>query len=493
LFGDLPFLLKGLTITLQVVAGGVAVALMAAMVSGLAVRSHLRWLRWPARIYIEVFRGSSALVQLYWVFYVLPLLLGIKLGAMLVGVLVLGLNIGAYGAEVVRGALNGVSRGQHEAAIALGLSPAQRMWRIILPQAVPAMIPTFGNLIIELLKVSTAVMFITLHDVMWSTMILRGRHPERSLMIFIEVMVIFGLCAALLAALVRLLERRSVRRALGRGVIAVGDGLCAAIRKPAQWIAWPFRKLADGTVGPRVGTHALGLIMIGIALVLLLLRMNRQWDWIFTVEVVLPAFAKAIWVTVLATIQGASLALILGLVWASLRRVTFVGTLVFGLLESIRSTPLLVQLFMVYYGILPAMNWQVDPFVVGSVLLGIHYSCYTAEVYRAGIDSVPAGQWEAARALGFSPWQSLVRVIIPQAVPRAVPALGNYVVAMFKETPWLSTITVIELLGVAEEIQADHFRGLEAFTLVGVTFLVLSLISTAMIRQVERGLPVRHA
>jgi polar amino acid transport system permease protein len=125
--------------------------------------------------------------------------------------------------------------------------------------------------------------------------------------------------------------------------------------------------------------------------------------------------------------------------------------------------------------------------------LAVHYGASASEVYRAGIESVPRGQWEAARALGLPPGRTFLRIILPQALPPIVPALGNYVVAMFKDTPLLSTITVLELLYTAKNLGAETFRYLEPFTLVGVLFLVVSLLAAQGVRQLERRLPATAA
>src|SRR5262245_30065621 len=136
------------------------------VVLGLMVRSKRLSVRGPARIVIEFFRGTSLLIQLWWLFFALPLL-GIQFTALAVAVIALGLNFGAYGAEVVRGSLNAVPGPQWEAAIALNLSPRQRLQRVVWPQAVPLMIPAFNNLFIQLLKSTPLLFTITLADLMY--------------------------------------------------------------------------------------------------------------------------------------------------------------------------------------------------------------------------------------------------------------------------------------------------------------------------------------
>jgi polar amino acid transport system permease protein len=221
--------------------------------------------------------------------------------------------------------------------------------------------------------------------------------------------------------------------------------------------------------------------------------MNVDWSWEFTLAI-LPALARALRVTVAATLVGAAVALVLGLALALLRRSSIpgLGAVTGWVVEFVRSTPLLIQIYVLFY-VLPRFGYSMTPFVTGVLALGVHYSAYTSEVYRAGIDSVPRGQWEAAAALNLPRARTFFRVILPQALPPVVPALGNYVVAMFKDTPLLSTITVLELLFTAKNLGAETFRYLEPFTLVGLLFLIVSLAAAGGIRMLERRMPAYGA
>jgi len=129
--------------------------------------------RGVATVYIEIFRGTSLLVQLFWIFFVLPLF-GLPLEKFTAGFLAVGMNLGAYGAEVVRGAIQSVPRGQYEAALALNMSPATRMRRIIFPQALVLMLPPWGNLLIELLKGTALVALISVTDLMFEAKQING-------------------------------------------------------------------------------------------------------------------------------------------------------------------------------------------------------------------------------------------------------------------------------------------------------------------------------
>lgn len=217
------------------------------------------------------------------------------------------------------------------------------------------------------------------------------------------------------------------------------------------------------------------------------------FDWAL-VWAILPQLLEALLVTLEAVIVGTLIALTLGLVWAVLRRAPLAAVRLpaHWIVELIRSTPLLIQLYVLYF-LLPEAGIRLPPLLTGMLGLGLHYSSYTAEVYRAGIEAVPRGQWDAALALGFSRAHTWRAIILPQAVARVVPALGNYVIAMFKDTPLLAAIAVAELLKTAKEIGAVHFRYLEPLTMIGVFFLILSLVAAAGVRALESRLAVRHA
>lgn len=161
----LPYLLDGLLITLQLTVGGALLAFAIAISLGLLARFDSILVRGFARTVIEVFRGTSLLVQLFFFFFVLPLPpFNLELPPIVVGILGLGLNYGAYGAEVVRGSITAVPRGQWEATTALSLSRTQRMWRVVFPQAWALMIPSLTNLLIQLLKGTAVVYLITIVD-----------------------------------------------------------------------------------------------------------------------------------------------------------------------------------------------------------------------------------------------------------------------------------------------------------------------------------------
>lgn len=213
-----------------------------------------------------------------------------------------------------------------------------------------------------------------------------------------------------------------------------------------------------------------------------------MWDWEYTWEI-LPILGEASLITLQATVLGFLMALVLGLILAILRMVAPkpLRYLVAGFIEFVRSTPLLIQIFFLYY-ILPHVGISMGAMLTGVIALGVHYGAYCSEVYRAGLEGVPKGQWEASTALNLSTWVTFKDIVLPQAIPPIVPALGNYLVALFKETPLLSAIAVLELMQTAKILGSESFQYVEPITLVGAFFLVFSLISAFLIRRFERRL-----
>ncbi len=210
-----------------------------------------------------------------------------------------------------------------------------------------------------------------------------------------------------------------------------------------------------------------------------------EWDWEF-VRQIMPTLLEGAKITVLATVLGAVVAAVLGLLFAVLRMAAPapVARVTSFAVEFIRGTPLLVQLYFIFY-VLPDIGIRLPALLAGVIGLGIHYGTYAAEVYRAGIENVPRGQWEAAKATNLTERQTWIHVILPQAIPPMIPALANYLIAMFKETPLLSAITVLELMNQAKSIANSNYRYIEPMTLVGVFFLIISLISVVFLRFLE--------
>lgn len=219
LSGDLfRTLLDGAWITVQVTVYAAAWGTVVAILLGLASLSPIRPLRWFVRVYVEVLRGVSAIILLFWVFFALPSF-GIELSPLAAGTLALGANLSAYGTELVRGALQAVPRGQTEASIAVNLSFPQRTWSIVLPQAAAVALPPYGNLLIEVMKASALVSLITLHDLTFQAQNLRQLRAADPVDIFTATLIIYFGIALVITAATRLSERRFGRGLdTGRGV-----------------------------------------------------------------------------------------------------------------------------------------------------------------------------------------------------------------------------------------------------------------------------------
>ena len=212
-----------------------------------------------------------------------------------------------------------------------------------------------------------------------------------------------------------------------------------------------------------------------------------EWSWEFTWDRVLPAMLEALPVTIQATVFSFLLAVALGLPLMLLRKspIRIVSLVVGEIIEFIRGTPLLVQIFFLFF-FLPEFGITLPPLTTGILAIGLYYSTLCSEVFRSGFDAVPRGQWEAAKALNLSPARTLTRIIIPQSLPPIVPALGNYLIAIFKETPLLSFVAVAEIMHVAKGIGIQTYRFTEAITVAGILFLILSLIAAFLVTLTER-------
>ncbi|MDZ5696800.1 MULTISPECIES: ectoine/hydroxyectoine ABC transporter permease subunit EhuC [Phyllobacteriaceae] len=205
----IPGLLQGAWVTIQITVGGSLLAVVMALIGAMAKMYGLGPIRWLAVAYIEIFRGTSALVQLFWLFFVLPHF-GVVLDPMTVAIAALGLNVGAYGAEVVRGAVNSVPRGQWEASVALNMPRALALRRIILPQAFVAMIPPWGNLFIELLKATALVSLITISDLTFKAQQM-NQITFRTVEIFTIVLVMYLAISIVITVGTRTLETIAAR------------------------------------------------------------------------------------------------------------------------------------------------------------------------------------------------------------------------------------------------------------------------------------------
>ena len=210
-----------------------------------------------------------------------------------------------------------------------------------------------------------------------------------------------------------------------------------------------------------------------------------SWDWEAAAEalpILLRAFVET---TLLLTVLGTIIAAVLGLVWAiALRELPRpIAKVLAWVLDVIRMTPLPLQAFFLYYVFV-----QLDVLTIGIWVLGVHYATYMAESYRAGIESIRKGQWEAATALSLPKSRTWRAVIIPQALRATLPSLGNWSIAMFKDTPFLIVIGVAELVTEARKFGALQFTYVESITIAGLIFLAASYPTAVLMRRMEKKL-----
>lgn len=221
--------------------------------------------------------------------------------------------------------------------------------------------------------------------------------------------------------------------------------------------------------------------------------MNKPlWDLGLSIDII-PRLLDGLWLTIIITLIAMAIALVLGLAVAVIRqtRIPVLSQVFDFYVHFIRGTPLLVQLFLVYFG-LPAYGIVYPAIPTAIVVLGINYSAYTAEVYRSGVEDVPKGQWEAGTALSLPMPLTWTRVVLPQALRAVIPMLGNYLVQMFKDSALVFTITVLELMGTAKAIGNERSTWIEPLTLAAILYLIVSLISSLLIRTLESRLALNR-
>jgi ectoine/hydroxyectoine ABC transporter, permease protein EhuD len=214
-----------------------------------------------------------------------------------------------------------------------------------------------------------------------------------------------------------------------------------------------------------------------------------MWKWSYAADIA-PELLRAFLMTIGAALSGFALAAVIGLIMAILVRsgLAPVRWATRGIVEFIRSTPLLVQLFFLYYSLPMLTSWSMSAYATGVIGLGLHYGTYLSEVYRSGIEAVPKGQWEAARALNLSRSKTWLRVILPQAIPPIIPMMGNYLIVIVKETPTLSAITLVEVLLTAKNTASVTYRVFEPYTIAGLLFLLASLVLSLGVTLLDRRL-----
>ncbi|GAA2469379.1 ectoine/hydroxyectoine ABC transporter permease subunit EhuC [Streptomyces thermolineatus] len=219
-------LLSGVWVTVQLTVLSAVLAAVVGFVVGIARTSRHWTVRFLSGVYMEAFRGTSALVLMFWLFFVLPPFAGWQLVPMWAATLALGLSYGAYASEIVRGALAAVPAAQQEAGVALSFSPWQRLRRILLPQAVPEMMPPFNNLLIELLKGTSLVSIMGVGDIAFGAQLVRLATGE-SAQVYTIVLVMYFVLAFLFTRGMRVLESRA-KAGIGRGPDRTG-GLAARL------------------------------------------------------------------------------------------------------------------------------------------------------------------------------------------------------------------------------------------------------------------------
>ena len=357
-----------------------------------------------------MFRGVPLLVQLLFIYYFLAEY-GLDVPAIVAAVGALALSSAAYQAEILRGALNAVPRGQGEAATALGFSGLDIWRRVLLPQALRISTPPLINEFILLIKASSLVSVVGIAELTRVSMNIATQ------------------------------TYRPLEAYVGGGLFYLAINLCLA------------GSGRGGGAAPGGGRRAMSLDLV--------------WHYA-------PSLLSGFGVTILCWAAGSALGLVLGFAITLLRRLQIppLNWLIRAFIELFRGTPFLVQLFLLYAGG-PSIGLRLSATAAGILGLGLYSSAYFAEIFRAGFAAVPAGQIEAAVSVGMTPFDTMLRVMLPGALIAAVPAIVNMLIILSKETVVLSIITVPELMYQVQTMAAETFTAFDAIFAMAIFYWLL--------------------
>lgn len=216
----------------------------------------------------------------------------------------------------------------------------------------------------------------------------------------------------------------------------------------------------------------------------------NEWNNETVIEV-FPAMWQGFLVVLQVTLVAGLIAVVLGLLVAIVERIgpPWLRRVISLVFQFIRNTPLLVQVLFVWTATSLYINPEWSAFAVGSAVLGVHYASYTSESYRAGIEAIPVGQWEAATALSLPTHRVWGVIVLPQMMRRSTAAVANWIIAMFKEVPTLFVIGVLEMIAQAQKYQGQHYDGaVEGYTIAGILFLAASYPVAVAARRLENRL-----
>lgn len=211
-----------------------------------------------------------------------------------------------------------------------------------------------------------------------------------------------------------------------------------------------------------------------------------NFDFAFAWSIV-PDLLRGLLVTVQVVVLGFLVAVVIGLILAITQgsKLTLVRGLTNAYLSFFRNTPLMVQLYVLFFAF-PLAGITLPAISTGVIGLGLYYGTYISDAFRGAIKGIPAGQWEAAKALDFDTTTTWQRIVLPQTVKPMLPILGNYLIGMFKETPLLAVITIPELFQAAKQVAGMTYRYNEPYTLMALMFLAISVPTSLLFKYWER-------
>ncbi len=488
-------LLKGLALTVKISIVSAAVALALGTAAGLARLSHFRPLRLAASFYVEFFRNTPLLVQLFFWYFALPKLVSDPVREWLfslhyefwVAVMGLAVYTGAFMAEVIRAGLQSIQKGLLEAAYSSGLTYFQVLTRIILPLAFRAIIPPLGSEFLNNMKNSSLAMVVGVADLTWQSQQIESL-TFRGFEATTAATVLYLSLSLSISGLLNLVNRRlrmesaQRRTALDRFLDRALAPLWLALRvatRPLRRALRRRRSLTRSALGA-LWVRCLGLLRLALAfaakaaflglLAFLAWRIVlglRSFDWNVVWDnlptLLIWRFPHGDGHEILWGLGGLSFSLIMACIAIS---VSFVLGLFIGLarmagnrilrlpatayIELIRGNPLIIVIFWVYFFIPVLLDAFLDVFWSATIALTLFTAAYIAEIVRGGIQNIPRGQFEAAYSTGLSYAQTMRRIILPQALKQMIPAIVGQFIAIFKDTSLAYVIGVLELTFVAQ-------------------------------------------
>lgn len=532
-YGHMGYLmLHGLNTTITITLYSAAIALAMGTVFGLARLSSFKPVYWFATCYVELFRNTPLLVQLFFWNFALPFAFPEEIRFKLfeldfefwVATIGLGIFTGAFMAEIIRAGIQSIPKGLLEASYSSGLNFTQTLRKIILPLSFREIIPPLGSEFLNNMKNSSLAMTIGVAEVVWSMQEVMSLtyHTFESLVL---ATVIYLLLSLIIAAILNLANIKL--KILPQGQEPLSRKIADILFKPfdllgqgMEYVFWYFRKAPDAsrTVSPfrnlcskTCKLTILAVKVLFLAVLAYLLYMIAMAIAAFNFEVIwanLPALlwwrfpggdgsefflglgglAGALLMAIISISCSFVIGLFVGMGRTAANRVIRIPCTLY--IELVRAVPLILVIFWFYTVILDIIfRIELHAFWAATIALSFFFAAYIAETIRGGIENIPTGQVEAAKASGLSYFQTMRKIVLPQALKQMLPALVGMFIAAFKDTSLAYIIGVMELTRAAYAINNRlMIYPFEIYTTIALLYFIFSYVMSLYAKRLERKL-----